>query len=72
MELPFSGLEILLLGPVLGAGHQIAAGHLSWTLDAQRISLLMVAFLPAKFVYFQPVKPFWRPVSRARPRPARR
>jgi hypothetical protein len=25
---------ILLLGPMLGAGRQIAAGHLSWTLNS--------------------------------------
>jgi len=60
MELPFFAVFILLLGPVLGAGHQIAAGHLSWTLDRHRISLLMVAFIPAMFFYFQAVKLFWR------------
>jgi hypothetical protein len=60
MELPFFTVFILLLGPMLGAGHQIAAGHLSWTLDSRRISLLMVAFLPATFFYFQAVKLFWR------------
>jgi ABC-2 type transport system permease protein len=60
MELPFLALFILLLGPILGAGHQIAAGHLSWTLSSHRISLLMVAFLPAMFFYFQAVKLFWR------------
>jgi ABC-2 type transport system permease protein len=60
MELPFFALFILLLGPMLGAGHQIAAGHLSWTPNSHRISLLMVAFLPAMFFYFQAVKLFWR------------
>jgi ABC-2 type transport system permease protein len=60
MELPFFAALILLLGPLLGAGHQIAAGHLSWTLNSHRISLLMVAFIPAFFFYFQGVKLFWR------------
>jgi len=60
LELPFFTVFILLLGPMLGAGHQIAAGHLSWTLNGGRISLLMIAFVPAMFFYFQAVKLFWR------------
>ena len=60
MELPFFALFILLLGPMLGAGHQIAAGHLDWTLNAHRIAVIMTAFLPAMFFYFQAVKLFWR------------
>lgn len=60
IELPFFTLFILLLGPMLGAGHRIAAGHMNWTLDSGRISLLLIAFLPAMFFYFQAVKLFWR------------
>ena len=60
MELPFFALIILLLGPMLGAGHQIAAGHMNWTLNGRRISLLIIAFVPAMFFYFQAVKLFWR------------
>jgi ABC-2 type transport system permease protein len=60
LELPFFALFILLLGPLLGAGHQIAAGHLSWTLHSGRTSLLLLAFLPALVFYFQAVKLFWR------------
>ena len=60
MELPFFTVFILLLGPMLGAGNQIAAGHLDWTLDSRRIAVLLVAFLPANFFYFQAVKLFWR------------
>jgi ABC-2 type transport system permease protein len=60
MEVPFFAVFILLLGPILGAGHQIAAGHLSWTLNSHRVSIIMVAFLPATFFYFQAVKLFWR------------
>ncbi len=60
LELPFFIIMILLLGPLLGAGHQIAAGHLSWTLNGYRISMLVVAFLPFFFFYMQSVKLFWR------------
>jgi ABC-2 type transport system permease protein len=51
---------ILLLGPILGSGHQIAAGHPDRTLNSGRVSLIMVGFLPAMFFYFQAVKLFWR------------
>ena len=60
MEVPFFTVFILLLGPLLGAGQQVAAGHLNWTLNSHQISTLMVAFLPAMFFYFQAVKLFWR------------
>jgi hypothetical protein len=60
MEVPFFAVFVLLLGPILGAGHQIATGHLSWTLNSHRVSIIMVAFLPAMFFYFQAVKLFWR------------
>jgi hypothetical protein len=63
LELPFFIVMILLLGPLLGAGHQVAAGHLSWTLNSQRISMLVVAFLPFFFFYMQSVKLFWRLLS---------
>jgi ABC-2 type transport system permease protein len=60
MELPFFTIMILLLGPMLGAGRQVAAGHLSWTLNSQRISMLVIAFIPFMFFYMQSVKLFWR------------
>jgi ABC-2 type transport system permease protein len=63
MELPFFTVMVLLLGPMLGAGRQIANGHLSWTLNSQRISLLIVAFIPFGFFYMQSVKLFWRLLS---------
>ncbi len=40
LELPFFIVFILLLGPMLGSGRQIAAGHLTWTLNSSRISLI--------------------------------
>ncbi len=60
LELPFFALFVLLLGPLLGAGHQIASGHVSWSLHSSRTSLLVLAFLPATVFYFQAVKLFWR------------
>jgi ABC-2 type transport system permease protein len=60
LELPFFALFILLLGPLLGAGHRIASGHVSWTLASGRTSLLVLAFLPTMVFYFQAVKLFWR------------
>ncbi len=59
-ELPFFALLILLLGPLLGAGDQVAGGHVSWSLQSSRTSLLVLAFLPAMVFYFQAVKLFWR------------
>jgi hypothetical protein len=49
MELLFFTVFLLLLGPMLGAGRRIAAGHLTWTLDSRRISMLMIAFVPGWF-----------------------
>jgi ABC-2 type transport system permease protein len=63
LELPFFIVMILLLGPLLGAGHQVAAGRLSWTLSSQRTSMLVVAFVPFLFFYMQSVKLFWRLLS---------
>ncbi len=60
MELPFFAVFILLAGPLLGAGQQIAAGRLSWSLHSGRTSLLLLAFVPALVFYFQAVKLFWR------------
>jgi hypothetical protein len=60
LEMPFFIIMVLLLGPLLGAGHQIAAGHLSWTLNNQRVSMLTVAFIPFFLFYMQSVKLFWR------------
>lgn len=60
IELPFFALLILLLGPLLGTGHQIASGHVSWSLHSGRTSLLVLVFVPAMVFYFQAVKLFWR------------
>lgn len=60
LEMPFFIIMVLLLGPLLGAGHQIAAGRLAWTLNSQRVSVLTVAFIPFFLFYMQSVKLFWR------------
>lgn len=60
LELPFYALLVLLLGPLLGAGRQIAGGQVSWSLHSDRTSQLLLAFLPAMVFYFQAVKLFWR------------
>lgn len=60
LELPFFALLILLLGPLPGAGKEIATGHVSWSLRSDRTSLLVLAFVPAMVFYFQAVKLFWR------------
>jgi ABC-2 type transport system permease protein len=60
IELPFFAVLILLLGPLTGAGQQIAAGHVSWSLRNDRTSLLVLAIVPAMVLYFQAVKLFWR------------
>jgi ABC-2 type transport system permease protein len=60
IELPFLALFILLLGPLLGQGRQIAAGHLHWSLDSATTSVLVLWFVPFVFFYMQVVKLFWR------------
>ena len=60
IEMPMFAVFILLLGPLLGAGHQIASGHVGWSLHSGRTSLLLLAFLPAAVFYMQAVKLFWR------------
>jgi ABC-2 type transport system permease protein len=60
IELPMFAVFVLLLGPLLGAGHQITSGHLHWTLDSGRTSVLVLWFTPFTFFYMQVVKLFWR------------
>src|SRR5579859_6735556 len=59
-ELPFYALLILLLGPLLNAGHEIGAGRVVWSLHSRSTSLLVLALIPAMVLYFQAVKLFWR------------
>jgi ABC-2 type transport system permease protein len=60
IELPMFAAFILLLGPLLGQGWQLAAGRVSWSLDSRTTTLLVVWFVPFIFFYMQIVKLFWR------------
>ena len=60
IELPMFAVFVLLLGPLLGAGHQIASGQVRWSLNSGRVSVLVVWFIPFMFFYMQVVKLFWR------------
>jgi ABC-2 type transport system permease protein len=60
IELPMFAVFVLLLGPLLGAGHQITAGHVHWTLSSGRTSVMVLWFVPFTFFYMQVVKLFWR------------
>ncbi|MGH7758042.1 MAG: ABC transporter permease [Candidatus Dormibacteria bacterium] len=60
IELPMFAVLVIVLGPVVGEGHQIVAGHLHWSLDSRRTSVLVMWFVPFIFLYMQVVKLFWR------------
>jgi ABC-2 type transport system permease protein len=60
MELPMFAAFILLLGPLLGQADHVAAGEVTWTLDSDRTSIMVVWFVPFIFFYMQVVKMFWR------------
>ena len=60
IELPLFIGVTLLLGPLLGAGDQIARGQLRWSLDSGRMSILVVWMVPFLFFYLQVAKMFWR------------
>ncbi len=60
IELPMFAVLILLLGPLLGQGQQIASGQVHWSLSSATTSVLVVWFVPFIFFYMQVVKLFWR------------
>jgi ABC-2 type transport system permease protein len=60
LELPFFAVFILMLGPLLGQGHQVIAGHVHWLLNSARTSALVLWFVPFTYFYMQVVKLFWR------------
>ncbi len=60
IELPMFAVFVLLLGPVLGADHQITGGHVRWSLSSGRTSALVLWAIPFMFYYMQIVKMFWR------------
>jgi ABC-2 type transport system permease protein len=60
IELPMFAVFILLLGPLLGGGHQITGGHVHWSLNSDRTSVMVLWFVPFIFFYMQVIKLFWR------------
>ncbi|MGH3622070.1 MAG: hypothetical protein ACRDQ5_09815 [Sciscionella sp.] len=60
IELPMFALFILLLGPLLGQGEHIPTGTVSWSIDSERTSVLVVWIIPFIFFYMQVIKMFWR------------
>lgn len=60
IELPMFAAFILLLGPLLGQGNQVASGRIAWSLDSATTSVMVVWFVPFIFFYMQVVKMFWR------------
>lgn len=60
LELPFFALFILMLGPLLGAGHLVTSGQVHWSLNSARTSDLVLWFVPFTYFYMQVVKLFWR------------
>lgn len=60
IELPMFAAFIVLLGPLLGQGEQVASGDVTWSLDSATTSIMIVWFVPFIFFYMQVVKMFWR------------
>jgi ABC-2 type transport system permease protein len=60
IELPMFAIFIILLGPLIGQANEITSGHVSWSLNSQTTSVMIVWFVPFIFFYMQVVKTFWR------------
>jgi hypothetical protein len=60
IELPMFAVFIILLGPLIGQGGNLASGRVDWTLNSQTTSAMIVWFVPFIFLYMQVVKMFWR------------
>jgi len=60
IELPMFAVFIILLGPLLGQGQNLASGRVDWSLNSQTTSVMVVWFVPFIFLYMQVVKMFWR------------
>jgi hypothetical protein len=60
IELPMFAIFIILLGPLLGQGENLASGRVDWSLNSQTTSAMIVWFVPFIFFYMQVVKMFWR------------
>lgn len=60
IELPMFVIMIIMLGPLLGQGQNLAAGHAHWTLDPLRTAIMVAWYVPFIYFYMQIVKLFWR------------
>ncbi|MGH7762011.1 MAG: ABC transporter permease [Candidatus Dormibacteraceae bacterium] len=60
IELPMFAVFVILLGPLLGQGENIASDRVDWSLNSQTTSAMIVWFVPFIFFYMQVVKMFWR------------
>ena len=60
IELPMFAVFILLLGPLIGQGGNLASGRVNWSLNSHTTSVMIVWFVPFIFFYMQVVKMFWR------------
>src|SRR5260370_15733826 len=60
IELPMFAVFIILLGPLLGQGQNIASGRGDWSLNSQTTSAMIVCFSPFLFFYMQLGQMFWR------------
>lgn len=60
IELPMFAVFVILLGPLLGQGQNVAAGRVDWSLNSHTTSAMIVWFVPFVFFYMQVVKMFWR------------
>jgi ABC-2 type transport system permease protein len=60
IEMPMFAVFVILLGPLLGQGENIASGRVDWSLNSQTTSAMVVWFTPFIFFYMQVVKMFWR------------
>jgi hypothetical protein len=60
IEMPMFAVFVILLGPLLGQGQNVASGRVDWSLNSQTTSAMLVWFVPFIFFYMQVVKMFWR------------
>ena len=63
IELPMFAVFVIVLGPLLGQGENVASGRVDWSLNSQTTSAMIVWFVPFIFLYMQVVKMFWRLLS---------
>jgi len=60
IEMPMFAVFVILLGPLLGQGENLASGRVDWSLNSQTTSAMVLWFTPFIFFYMQVVKMFWR------------